>query len=213
MKTISSYGEARARMLTIYHVPMTRSLRVVWLCEEMGIPYELKIETLLQPSRELLQANPVGSIPGIRDGDVRMAESSAILQYLTQRYGPTPLALGADHPRFPDYLQYLAYGEGSMSAYLNAIMATRFRAPPDQQQNATVDLAKGMFLRSTAALGHKLRKGADYLAGDFTAADISVGFALGMGEALGLADQYPAPVVAYFDRLKARPALQTAMAL
>lgn len=198
-------------MLAIYHVPTTRSMRVVWLCEEMGIPYQLKAETLLQPSRELLVANPVGSVPGIRDGEVRMAESTAILQYLAERYGPTPLALKADHPRFADYLQFLAFGEASMSAYLNSIMATRFRAPPDQQQNVTIDLAKGMFLRSTAALGHRLAR-ADYLAGDFTAADISVGFALVMGEALGLAAQYPAPVVAYFDRLKARPAMQTAMA-
>jgi glutathione S-transferase len=198
-------------MLTIYHVPMTRSLRVVWLCEEMGIPYGLKTETFGQPSPEFLEANPLGAFPAIRDGDVLMAESTAILQYLTGRYGPTPLALQPDHPRYADYLQFVTFGEASLAAYLNPVLATQFRAPPDQQQNATVDLAKGMFLRRLAALERQLAKD-DHLAGEFTAADISVGYALGLGESLGLRAQYPPPVNAYFDRLRARPALQAAMA-
>jgi glutathione S-transferase len=198
-------------MLTIYHVPMTRSLRVIWLCEEMGIPYELVPETFGKPSAALLEANALGALPGIRDGDVLMAESTAILQYLTERYGPTPLALKPDHPRFADYLQFVTFGEASMAAYLNPVMATRLRAPRDQQQNITVELAKGLFVRRLAALERQLEKG-DYLAGDFTAADISVGFSLGAGQMFDLQEQYPASVAAYFDRLKARPALQAAMA-
>jgi glutathione S-transferase len=198
-------------MLTIYHVPGTRSLRVVWLCEEMGIPYEVKRETFGQPSPEFLEANPLGAFPGIRDGDVLMAESTAILQYLAERYGPTPLALKADNPRFADYLQFVTFGEASLAAYMNPVIATQFWAPEDQRQNVTVELAKGMFLRRLAAVEAQLAKG-DYLAGAFTAADISVGYALGLGANFGLAEQYPAVVTAYFDKLKERPAFQAAQA-
>jgi glutathione S-transferase len=198
-------------MLTIYHVPGTRSLRVVWLCEEMGLPYELKHETFGRPSPEFLEANPLGALPGIRDGDVLMAESTAILQYLAERYGPTPLALKADNPRFADYLQFVTFGEASLSAYMNPVIATQFRAPEDQRQNVTVELAKGLFLRRLAAVEAQLAKG-DYLAGDFTAADISVGYALGLGANFGLGEQYPPAITAYFDRLKERPAFQAAQA-
>ncbi|HXQ12668.1 MAG TPA: glutathione S-transferase family protein [Caulobacteraceae bacterium] len=197
-------------MLTIYHVPRTRSLRVIWLCEEMGIPYDVKTEVFGQPSPEFLEANPLGAFPGIRDGDVLMGESTAILQYLTERYGPTPLALKADNPRFADYLQFVTFGEASLAAYMNPVIATMFGAPEGQKENFTVEAAKGMFIRRLGAVEKKLETG-DYLAGDFTAADISVGYALGLGENFGLAERYPAPVTAYFDRLKARPALQAAM--
>jgi glutathione S-transferase len=199
-------------VLQIFHVPRTRSLRVVWLAEEMRIPYELKAETFGQQSDEFVQANPVGSLPAIVDGDVAMGESIAIMHYLTERYGPTPLARRLGDPGYGQYLQYLVAGEGSMAAFLNPVLATQFRAPEEQRKNVTVDLAKAIFLRRVNALEPLLAKH-DYLAGDFTAADISVGYALGMGAVLGLDAQYPAIVRAYFHRLLARPAHQRAVSV
>ena len=119
-------------MLTIYHVPRTRSLRVIWLCEEMGVPYEVKTEVFGQPSPEFLEANPLGAFPGIRDGDVLMGESTAIMQYVAETYGPTPLALTKEHPRFADYLQFVTFGEASLAAYMNPVIATQFMAPEGQ---------------------------------------------------------------------------------
>src|SRR5512135_3193266 len=116
-------------MLEIFHIPGTRSSRVVWLAEEMGIPYEAKRETFGQPTPEFKSANPVGAFPAIRDGDVAMGESTAIMQYLTERYGPTPLAPPPGSPHRADYLQFLTFGEASMAAFLNPVLATRFRAP------------------------------------------------------------------------------------
>ena len=116
-------------MLTIYHVPRTRSLRVVWLCEEMGLPYEVRLETFGQPSAEFLEANPLGAFPAIRDGDVVMGESTAIMLYLTQKHGPTPLALQPEHAQYADYLQFLVFGEASMVAFLNPVLLTQFTAP------------------------------------------------------------------------------------
>ena len=176
-------------MLQIFHIPGTRSSRVVWLAEEMGIPYEARRETFGQPSAEFLAANPVGAFPVIRDGDVAMCESTAIMQYITERYGPTPLEPPPGDPRRADYLQFVTYGEASMAAYMNPVIATQFRAPDDQKQNFTVEAAKDMFVRRQATVDKQLAK-SDYLAGDsFTAADISVGYALGLGANFGLAEK------------------------
>ena len=91
-------------MLEIFHIPRTRSQRIIWLAEEMGLPYEIRRETFGQPSAELLAANPSGKVPAIRDGEVAMAESTAIMLYLTQKHGPTPLALQPEHAQYADYL-------------------------------------------------------------------------------------------------------------
>ena len=198
-------------MLTIFHIPRTRSQRVVWLAEEMGVPYEVKPEQFGQPSAEFLAANPVGAFPAIRDGDVGMGESTAIMQYVMDAYGPTPLALKKGDRRYADYLQFLTFGEASLAAYINPIIATQFMAPDDQKQNFTVEACKTMFRGRLKAVEAQLEKG-DYLAGDFTAADISVGYALGLGEFIGLAGDYSPKVRDYYARLQARPAYQRAAA-
>ncbi len=198
-------------MLTIFHVPRTRSQRVVWLAEEMGVPYELKPEQFGQPSAEFLAANPSGAFPAIRDGGVSMGESTAIMQYLMGAYGPTPLALKKGDRRYADYLQFLTFGEASMAAFLNPALMTQFMAPDDQKQNFTVEACKNLFRGRLKSLEAQLEKG-DYLAGDFTAADISVGYALGLGEMMGIAADYSPKVQAYYARLQARPAYQRAAA-
>jgi len=199
-------------MLTIFHAPGSRSQRIVWLAEEMGLPYELKAEQFGAPSAEFLEANPVGAFPAIRDGDVRMAESTAIMQYLMDAHGPTPLARKYGDDRYADYLQFLTFGEASMGAFLNPAFMTQFMAPDDQKQNFTVEAAKTMFRNRLKSLDAQLEKG-DYMAGsDFTAADISVGYALNLGAGLGLDADYSPRVKAYHDRVKARPAYQAAAA-
>jgi glutathione S-transferase len=198
-------------MLQIFHIPRTRSLRILWLAEEMGLPYEIRAERLGRPSAELLAANPSGKIPTIRDGATVMRESTAILHYLTQIYGPTPLALAPGQDRYADYVQFLVFGEASMAAPLNPVLRTLFSAPKDQKQNFTVDAAKDGFRQRLKDLEVQLDKG-DYMAGDFSAADISVGYALGLGAALGLDADYSPAVQAYFARLQARPAFQAAAA-
>ncbi len=194
-------------MLEIFHMPRSRSLRVVWLAEEMGIPYEVRLETFGKPSADFLAANPVGASPAIRDGGVGMGESTAILQYIAETRGPTPLALKPGHPRYADYLQFLTFGEASLAAYLNPVLMTQFLAPDDKKENFTVDAAKTMFRGRLKAVDAQLEKG-DHMAGDFTAADISVGYALGLGAMLGLDADYSPKLKDYQARLQARPAYQ-----
>jgi len=161
-------------MLQIFHAPRTRSFRVLWLAEEIGLPYEIKRETLGKPSAELLAANPSRKLPAIRDGKTAMSESTAIMHYLTQKYGPPPLALTPAQDRYADYLQFLILGEASMAAQLNLVMRTLFMTPHDQKQNFTVDATKTIFRLRLKDVEAQLNKG-EYMAGEFSAADISVG--------------------------------------
>lgn len=140
-----------------------------------------------------------------------MSESTAILHYLTQMHGPTPMALTPDHPLYADYIQFLIFGEVSMAAFLNPVLLTLFTAPEDQKQNFTVEAAKSIFRLRLKSLDAQLARG-DHMAGDFTAADISVGWALGLGAFVGLDEAYSPAVRAYRTRLHARPAYLTAAA-
>ena len=199
-------------MLKIFHAPGSRSLRVIWMAEEMGLDYELLAETFGRPSPDFIAANPAGALPAIVDDGVVMSESVAIMQYLGARYGPTPLAPAAADATFPAYLQYLIYGEASLSAFLNPLIGTKFLAPDDQKANFTAGICRTIFGRRVGALAGRLGEHS-YLAGEaFTAADISVSYALTLGETLGLDADYPAEIVNYWERMKARPAFRAAAA-
>lgn len=96
-----------------------RGFRVVWLLEEMGLPYRLRPVDLLgevEHDAEFLAINPAGFIPAIRDGEVTMVESIAIMEYLMARHGPTPLAPDPHDPAFPAYQQFLHLGEAGLAA-------------------------------------------------------------------------------------------------
>ncbi len=201
-------------MITVYGTPPTRSMRVIWMLEEMGLPYEVKpvaFETRLQ-NREFLEASPTGSYPGLRDGDIRLMESCAILEYLGAKYGPTPIVPKPTNPEYPAHISYLHFGEASLSAPLNVTIATRFFAPDDQKQNWGAQHAIEMFIRKSAALAAPLRK-SPYVAGNtFTAADISCGFAVDLARFLGFDDRLDATLKDYAARLAQRPAYQKMLA-
>jgi glutathione S-transferase len=199
-------------MLKIFHASGSRSLRVIWMAEEMGLDYELSPEAIGRSSPEFVAANPARGLPAIIDGEVSMSESVAIVQYLAARYGPTPLAPGPDEATYPAYLQYLIYGEASLSAFLNALVATRFFAPDDQKDNFTAEVCRTLFGRRVKALTGRLTASPHLAGEDFTAADISVVYALNMGASLGLADDYPSPIADYWARMQLRPAYQAAIA-
>lgn len=200
-------------MIKVFHAPRSRSMRVLWMAEEMGLPYEVEPGSLMAPSEALLAANPSRTLPVLVDGDTILTESVAILQYLAARYGPTPLAPAPDSPAFPAWLQFLSYGEATLACNLTPLVRTRFMAPEDQKANWTAQNCAETFVRRLVLVERQLAQG-PFMAGEvFTAADISVGYALGFGEFLGLDERYPAAVADYWRRLQARPAFQRAAAV
>jgi glutathione S-transferase len=187
-----------------------RGLRVFWLCEEMGLPYQ--VETVPYPQNEAyLALNPLGTVPFLEDeGGVAINESVAIMLYLAQRYGPTPLLPGKDDPTLARVLQMAVLGEATIGAGINPLLAAHLGAPEADKRNWSV-------LAQEARVEQALRYVADMLGADpylagahFTLADISVSCALGIWRgALGQA--LPDTLVAYRERLAARPAYQRAL--
>ena len=103
-------------MLKIFHAQGARSLRVLWLCEEMGVPYETAEASFFKPSDEFKAVNPLRTVPAMTDGDVRMIESVAMMIYIMAKHGPTDLDVKPDEPGYADYLQYLMFGEAGIAA-------------------------------------------------------------------------------------------------
>ena len=197
-------------MLKIFHAPRTRSHRIVWLCEEMGVPYEISEVKFGGPSPELLAVNPLKSLPALQDGDVTMIESIAMMLYIMGRYGPTDLQLQPSDPDYARYLQFLLFGEAGLAMYGNPLVATKFYAPEDKRVNWTSDYLKATFGKRLNYVESHFGN-SSYLIGDrFTAADISIGYTLGMA---GFAADFELPpkLQAYHDRLKVRPAYQRAV--
>src|ERR1700728_3976837 len=190
-----------------------RGFRVVWLLEEMGLAYRLRPVDLLagvEKDPEFLAINPGGFIPAIVDGDVTMVESVAIMEYLMARYGPTPLAPAPHDPAFPTYQQFLHLGEAGLAVPINYVSSARNFAPEADRQNWSARDALETFESRLRLVTRQLAR-SPYLAGErFTAADISVTYALllaqrGAGVAFGAAEK------AYLVRTSEREAYKRAM--
>ena len=165
-----------------------RGFRVVWLLEEMGLPYRLRPVDLLSDGEldaEFLAVNPAGFIPAIVDGDVTMVESIAIMEYLMARHGPTPLAPAVQDPAFPAYQQFLHLGEAGLAGPINVIVASHILAPEAERNNWTTGWALKTFESRRGIVARQLAR-SPYLAGEtFTAADISVTYALEFAQRTG----------------------------
>ena len=190
-----------------------RGFRVVWLLEEMGLAYRLRPVDLLagvEKDPEFLAINPAGFIPAIQDGAVTMVESIAIMEYLIARYGPTKLAPAPQDPAFPAYQQFLHLGEAGLAASIFFVLGARLFAPESQRENWSAGQALGVFESRLTLVTRQLQH-APYVAGEtFTAADISVAYALQLarragGVALGEVEQ------AYMARVSERAAYQRAL--
>ncbi|WP_447754359.1 glutathione S-transferase family protein [Sphingopyxis fribergensis] len=198
-------------MITLYGEG--RGFRVAWLLEEMGLAYRLRQVDLLggqELDAEFLAVNPAGFIPAIQDGGVTMVESIAIMEYLLARHGPHPLALAPGDTAFATYQQFLHMGEAGLAGPINAIVATNILAPEAERKNWTANWALGIFESRLGLVRRQLAR-SPYIAGDrFTAADISITYALEFAQRTGcftLAD----PEKAYVARTTAREAYGRAL--
>jgi len=206
--------EARITMLTVHHLGVSQSERVVWLCEELDLPYVLvrherdPVTRLAPPAYRAL--HPFGTAPVIVDGDLVMGESGAIVEYLIARYGEGRLAVSADRPEFPDYVYWFHFANASlMPAMMVDIIATMAGATDQVVLSALRSRGDRGFALIESTLGQR-----DYLAGSsFTAADLMMMFPLTTMRAFVPRDLGPYPNIrAYLQRVGARPAYRRAMA-
>ncbi len=201
-------------MIKLYYAPRTRSVRIVWLLEELGLPYTLERVEFQPPARDFfVQKTPLGKLPTIEDGDVVMAESGAIVEYILERYGNGRLAPAIGSPLRPRFLQWLHFAESTAFPPLGIVVwLTLYRTDAAEHSTLIAD-ARTRAATGFEQLERELRD-KQYLLGDtFSAADIMMGFTLIAGRMLGVIDdRYPA-INAYLERLQARPALQKTMAI
>jgi glutathione S-transferase len=199
-------------VIRLYHCTDARSFRPLWALEELGLAYELTVMPFppRYRAKDYLAVNPLGTIPALVDGQTFMTESAAIVQYLVTRHGPSPLAVGADDAAYGAWLNWLHFGEATLTFPQTLVLRYR-RFEPGKAEVVADDYAK-WFLARLKAVDRALQ-GADWLcAGRFTAADISVGYALLLAAQLGFEPEFTPPIAAYWARLQARPAFQAAKA-
>ena len=175
-------------MITLYHCDGARSFRPLWMLEEMGLPYELKM--LPFPPRvlakEYLAINPLGTIPFMVDGETKMTESSGICYYLGTRYGPTPLVVGLDDPAYGAFLNWMYFSDATLT-FPQTLVLRYSQLEPEERRNPQVagDYAK-WFLGRLRAVEAATANGQNLCAGRFTAADIVNGYALRLAGNIGL---------------------------
>jgi glutathione S-transferase len=201
-------------MLTVHHLGVSQSDRIVWLCEELEIPYRLvrydrdPVTRLAPPEYKAL--HPAETAPIITDGDLVLAESGAIIEYIIAKYGEGRLALGKDNPNFADYLYWFHFANGSfvpsgMTDLVIGLLGGK----------GSSDLAKALSARGDRAfeMVEKRLGEAAYFAGpEFTAADVIMLFPLTTMRVFVPRDLTPFPNIrAYLERIGERPAFERAM--
>jgi glutathione S-transferase len=197
----------------LHHIRNSRSMRVLWLMEEMGLDYALNAKT--GPglkSADYLALNPLGTVPLLEFDGGSMLESGAIVQFLLAKHGHAPLLPAVDDPLFAPYLQWSHFAEGTLTPWVLQYMVNTKLKPAEARSEAAAIEARGRVQALLDYMGWILDS-RDYIAGSyFTAADIMVGHTLHVASLFGLLEQAPASVTAYFARVSARPAFGRAAA-
>ena len=200
--------------LKLIHFPNTRSLRVVWAIEELGLDAEIDTRVFDRPSLkepEYLALNPLGKTPVFFDGDKRLIESTAIIQYLADVYGGGALSRKPGDDDYGEFLQWLHFGEAGMGGYVNMLIAQTALLPEDQRIPSMKVWAEKETANCLAFLEGPVED-REYLLGAFSLADISVAYLLFLIKITRNGGLFGDGVRAYFKRITDREGWQKAMA-
>ena len=194
--------------IKLWHCQDSRSLRPLWALEELGLEYD--VETLRFPPRvfhkDYLGLNPLGTVPFFVDGDTRMTESSGICHYLVETYEKYEFGLKPSHPEYGEYLNWLFHSDATLTFPQTLVLRYSMFEPDERKQPQVADDYRQWFMARLRMLDARMEDRTYLVADKFTIADITVGYALFLGEFLGLRDAYKPQTRAYLDRLKQRPA-------
>ncbi|MBO6555540.1 MAG: glutathione S-transferase family protein [Pseudomonadales bacterium] len=200
-------------MLKLHFAPNSRASRIMWLLEELKLPYELnRMDFSPQDlkSDEHRARHPLGRVPVLDDGDVSIYESGAIVEYILARHEDGGLKPKVDSPLFPEYLQWFHYCEGMVMPPVNTIVVQTILLPPDRRDETALGQAQKLLTKALAPVNEAL-EGREYLIGDFSAADIMLGHACFMSNRLGCVTDDMTNLKDYVARVAARPAFDKAI--
>ena len=200
-------------MLTLHFAPNSRAGRILWLLEELALPYELNrmdfhpkdLKSDVHRAR-----HPLGRVPVLDDGDISIFESGAIVEYILERHKNGGLKPEVASPLFPEYLQWFHYCEGMVMPPINTIVVQTILLPPDRRDEKALGQAQRLLTKALEPVNDALA-GRDYLIGDFSGADIMLGHACFMSQRSGCVTDEMTHLLAYIARIAARPAFDKAI--
>jgi glutathione S-transferase len=198
-------------VIKLYHAPRTRSIRILWLLEELRIPYELATPAFKPPRSSFEQDTPSGKFPVIEDGALVMFESGAILEYLIERYGEGRLAPAAASRERGPYLQWVHFAEATAMPPVTDLTRHTLFVPVAER---VPKIAEDGRVRVTNALDvlERALDGREYLVGtELSGADVMTGYFLMAARMLSVIGAAHPNVNAYLERLAMRPGLQKAL--
>lgn len=199
-------------MLKIYHAPATRAIRVIWVCEELAIPYEVvpvDFSPTYRATPEWRAMNPVGKVPVMIDGDMTMFESGAMMQYVLDRYGNGKLQPRMSDPDYALYLQWCWFAEATFSRPLGEMTNHRREFKPPLE--AVLEEMKNRARLSIQALDQALSDRPFLLGEEMSAADISNCYVM-RGYRRSVSEDLPPHAQAFFERMTALPSYARTLA-
>ena len=195
-------------MLKLHFAPNSRAGRIIWILEELNLPYEVNrmdFHPKDLKSDEHRSRHPLGRIPVLDDGDVRIYESGAIVEYILERHKNGNLKPEVSSEKYPEYLQWFHYCEGMVMPPINTIIVQTLLLPEDRRDENVLNQAKRLLSKSLEPVNQSLAE-REYLIGDFSGADFMLGHSCFMSNNLGCVSDEMTNIKAYVQRISERPA-------
>src|SRR6056300_327812 len=200
-------------MLKLHHAPNSRAGRIIWLLEELKLPYNLnsmKFHPSDLKSDEHRSRHPLGRIPVLEDDDITIYESGAIVEYILTRHAPGKLKPEVNDNNYPQYLQWFHYCEGMVMPPMNTIVVHTIILPEERRDQTVLGQAQRLLSKALVPVNTNLEE-KEYLIGDFSGADIMLGHALYMSKRLNCVTDDLSNISEYISRIEARPSFQKAI--
>ena len=200
-------------MLKVHFAPNSRAGRIIWLLEELELPYEVN-KMAFHPkdlkTEEHRKRHPLGRIPVLDDGDIRIYESGAIVEYIIERHKNGGLKPDIHSDEFPQYLQWFHYCEGMVMPPINTIVVQTILLPKERRDETVLKQAKNLLTKALIPVDENLEN-KKFLIGDFSGADIMLGHACFMSNMMGCVTDNMVNLKEYVNLISERPSFKTAI--
>ena len=200
-------------MLKVHFAPNSRAGRIIWLLEELELPYEVN-KMAFHPkdlkTEEHRKRHPLGRIPVLDDGDIRIYESGAIVEYIIERHKNGGLKPDIHSDEFPQYLQWFHYCEGMVMPPINTIVVQTILLPEERRDETVLRQAKNLLTKALNPVDENLEN-KKFLIGDFSGADIMLGHACFMSNMMGCVTDNMVNLKEYVNLISERPSFKNAI--